>query len=203
MHKISININLYKNYLRKKYLLYRKSLSNSKKQIFDNRIFSKLISLNEYKTCEILLTYVSTPIEVDTKKLIEFALKDGKKVAVPKCIDGTHKIDFYFINSLNNLEAAKFSLLEPKTDICEKVVSFDNSICVVPGFAYDNKGYRLGYGKGYYDRFICDYFGVTVGLCYNTNVINKLVIGRFDKPVDILVTDKYIHRHNFRRITHG
>ena len=196
MCAISININFYKNYLRKKYLLYRKNLSNSKRKLFNDNIFSKFISLNEYKTCEILLIYVSTPIEVDTKKLIEYALKDGKKVAVPKCINGTHKIYFYFINSFNDLEVAKFSLLEPKSDLCEKVVSFDNSICVVPGLAYDKSGHRLGYGKGYYDRFLSSYNGTKIGVCYCSCVLKKLIIGKFDRPVDILITDKYICRHN-------
>ena len=69
-----------------------------------------------------------------------------------------------------------------------------NSLCVVPGMAFDCDGYRLGYGKGYYDRFLSGYHGVTAGICYSDCIRWKLPRGRFDRPVDILVTDKFFRK---------
>lgn len=194
MQIVKPDIRIYKNDLRTKFKLIRKNLSIQKKLELDDRIFNRLISHEAYLNCEILLTFVSTNIEVNTHKLIEYSLKQGKKVAVPKCIEGTRQMEFYLINSMDDLEVATFSVLEPKIDICIKLSSFENSICIVPGLAFDLNGYRLGYGKGYYDRFLSDYIGLNIGICYCSCTLNKLISGKFDKSVNILITDKYIRK---------
>lgn len=188
------DIRIYKNDLRNKYKSIRRNMTSAKKSDSDSRIFERIIALDSYKSCDIVLTFVSTEIEVDTHKLIEYSLKIGKTVAVPKCISGTRQMEFYIINSFEDLEVATFSVLEPKTDICSKLLNFENSICIIPGLAFDYSGYRLGYGKGYYDRFLADYNGINIGICYCPCTLNKLISGRFDKPIDILITEKYSHR---------
>ncbi len=192
MPVIKIDIRKYKNKLRKKYKNIRNNLSNKSK--LDETIFDKVVSLESYKKSNFIIAYVSTKIEVDTRKIIEFSLSQGKKVAVPKCIDGTRNMDFYFINSFDDLETGTFSVLEPKHNLCVKVENFKNSICIVPGLAFDGKGYRLGYGKGYYDRFLNNYKGKKIGLCYCRCTLNSLIVGKFDKHVDLLITEKYIRR---------
>jgi 5-formyltetrahydrofolate cyclo-ligase len=150
--------------------------------------------LNEYKQCEILVCFVSTAIEVDTHKLIRHALDNGKAVAVPRCIDGTSLMQFYLINSLDDLEPGSFSVLEPIVDRCKKIDEFVHSVCIVPGLGFDMKGYRLGYGKGYYDRFLEGYKDKTIGICYNSCLKNLLPHGKYDKPVDILISEKFMKR---------
>jgi len=194
MQIVKPDIREYKNDLRNKYKLTRKELSFKKKLELDEKIFNRLISHNSYKNCETLLTFVSTAIEVDTHKLISYSLQQGKKVAVPKCISGTRQMEFYLINSIDDLEVATFSVLEPKIEICTKLLNFENSICIVPGLAFDLNGYRLGYGKGYYDRFLSNYTGLNIGVCYCSCTLNKLISGKFDRPVDLLITDKYIRK---------
>ncbi|MFA5658599.1 MAG: 5-formyltetrahydrofolate cyclo-ligase, partial [Oscillospiraceae bacterium] len=120
------------------------------------------------------------------------SLKCGKKVAVPKCIDGTRLMDFYLINGIENLEAATFGVLEPITRQCVKAEKFDNSICIVPGLAFDLDGFRLGYGKGHYDRFLSTYDGKTIGISYCCCVTDRLPKGRYDKNVNLLITEKYV-----------
>jgi len=194
MQIVKPDIRVYKNELRAKYKNIRKNLGTVNKSTLDDRIFNRIISLNSYNKCETLLTFVSTEIEVDTQRLIEYSLKIGKKVAVPKCVSGTREMEFYLINSLEDLETATFSVLEPKTEKCKKLANFENSICIVPGLAYDLSGFRLGYGKGYYDRFLSNYSGENIGICYCSCTLNKLISGKFDKSVELLVTEKYARR---------
>ena len=194
--KILVNIKEYKISLRKKYREIRNSLINKNKCELDEKIFYKIINLKEFIECKTLLCYVSTPIEVDTHRLIKYALNNGKSVAVPKCIDGTRNMKFYLINSFDDLEIATFSVLEPIIDKCKMLKNFDNSLCIIPGLAFDLKGYRLGYGKGYYDRFLSNYKGKTVGICYCSCTLNQLNVGKFDKSAEILVTEKYVRRIN-------
>lgn len=194
MSVIISDIRFYKNDLREKYRDTRSKMTSVAKENLDETIFQKLTSLSAYKECKTVITYVSTRIEVDTHKLIKHSLQQGKTVAVPKCIAGTRKMEFFVIKSMEDLEIATFSVLEPKISICKKLLNFENSICIVPGLAFDLFGYRLGYGKGYYDRFLAQYNGLNIGICYCCCTLNKLISGRFDKSVDLLVTEKYTRR---------
>lgn len=131
-----------KENLRKKYLELRKNICLSNKDKYNKEIFNRIIKLEEYLNSNLILTYVSLKDEVDTKGLIEYSLKLGKKVAVPKCIDKEMK--FYLINSLFDLREGNYGILEP---IGEDIVNdFSNSICIVPGICFDKECNRIGYG---------------------------------------------------------
>ncbi len=188
------NIKLVKDRLRKNYREKRLSFRPEQKEQYDRDILKNVISLYQYKNSSLVLTYVSKDIEVDTLKLIKKALEDGKQVAVPKCIDGTRSMEFYYITGFDMLESGTFGVLEPMTDVCKRVEEFKNSMCIVPGMAFDSDGYRLGYGKGYYDRFLLNYEGAAVGLCYSCCVKWSLPRGRFDKAVDVLVTESFFRK---------
>jgi len=189
-----MNLKHEKERLRNECKNLRASFSEKQKKQYDKEIFKRLISLYQYRDSSLILTYVSKDIEVDTIKLIEKALSDGKQVAVPKCIAGTRNMDFYFITGFDCLEKSTFGVLEPITDICRRTESFENSVCIVPGMSFDIRGYRLGYGKGYYDRFLSGYNGTKVGLCYSNCVKWKLPNGKYDETVDILVTERYFRK---------
>lgn len=198
------NLKEYKITLRKKFKEIRFNFTPTQKALMDDKIFSRLTSTKAYKECGVLLTYVSTDIEVDTRKLIRTALSEGKIVAVPKCIDGTRNMKFYIIHSFDDLEVATFSVLEPKVAQCEELLEFRNALCIVPGLAFDMSGYRLGYGKGYYDRFLNRAEGMTnIGLCYCSCTVNRLSYGKFDVPVNMLITEKYIRKIPFEGSRHG
>ncbi len=191
------NIKLEKIKLRNDMKKIRQNLTQQKKKFLDNKIHQSLYKLWQYNNCDLVLTYVSKEIEVDTFKIIEKALKQGKKVAVPICIVDGCLMDFYYINSIeNDLESGAFGVLEPIVSKCTKVTDFSNALCVVPGFSFDAQGYRLGYGKGYYDRFLNKFEGTTVGICYSQCVKWELPHGYFDKPVDFLVTDRFFRKIN-------
>ena len=100
--------------------------------------------------------------------------------------------------AFDELEKGTFGLLEPNESKCEEVRDFSEGLCIVPGFAFDFNAYRLGYGYGYYDRFLQHFGGTTVGICYSNCITPKLPHGRYDKPVDIIVTNSYIKEINYR-----
>lgn len=189
-----IDIKEQKKELRAIYRKKRLDLSFQQKSKLDERILKNILRLNEYKSNDTLLCYVSTPIEVDTIKIIEQSLKDKKRVAVPRCVENTREMEFYFINSIEELEPGSFGVLEPIKNKSNILTDFGKGLCIVPGLSFDCDGYRLGYGKGYYDRFLSDFCGSTVGICYAECVKWHLPHGFYDKNVDFLVTEKYIRR---------
>lgn len=189
-----INLKLEKEKLRRTFRERRQAFTKEEKEQYDREILQKLTSLYQYRNASLVLTYVSKTIEVDTLLLIYKALKEGKQVAVPKCVDGTRNMEFYTITGEEQLEKSTFGVLEPKTDICPKTDVLTDSICIVPGMAFDANGYRLGYGKGYYDRFLSGYEGITVGLCYSNCFQWKLPHGKYDRTVDFVVTERFFRK---------
>lgn len=181
-----------KQKLRAESKLYRNELSSNEKAELDSKISDRLFNTWQYKSCEVLLTYVSTEIEVDTREIIPHALADGKRVAVPRCIDNTRLMDFYFIKDFDDLESGYMGVLEPIPEKCEKITDFSKGLCIVPALMFDLYGYRLGYGKGYYDRFLSNFCGETLGICYNRCVREKLPHGKFDKCVERIITQSRI-----------
>lgn len=172
-----------KQILRSKYKELRKNITNKEEQ--NDIIFNKVINLEEYKQSELVLTYVTLKDEVDTIKLIEYSLKNGKKVAVPKC-EG-NDIVFYYISSLEDLENGKFGILEPKTN--KAVKNLNNSICIIPGLAFDKQNNRIGYGRGFYDRFLENYNGIKIGLTYKECVCDKIDAEINDIKMDRIITN--------------
>lgn len=184
------NVRQQKIELRAKYKKIRTECPPDIKSNLDKKITEKFLSLEEYTLCKTIFTFVSSDIEVDTIEIIKKALSDGKQVAVPKCTDKAGHMDFYYINSFDDLKKGYFSILEPDTDNCKKVGDY-SGLCIVPGLCFDYQGYRIGFGKGYYDRFLQNFKGKTVGICYSKCIEKELPKGAFDRSVDIVVTDKY------------
>ena len=148
---------LEKQRLREERLAARETLSEQERCALDGCITQKLLATPEYAEAATVLTYVSVSSEVSTRMFIEGALRDGKTVAVPRCLPG-HRLEFVAISSLDQLAPAPFNLLEPPKDLSALTEDqMNNSICIVPALLVDTKGYRLGYGAGFYDRFLSTY----------------------------------------------
>lgn len=179
-----------KQRLRSEYTNIRKALPVSQKAELDKEIFKRAVQLWAYRQEQLVLSYVSRDIEVDTAAIINKAFEDGKTVAVPRCKQGEETMDFYIISSFDDLEKGFFGILEPNPEKCERLSDFSQGVCFVPALSFDMKGYRLGYGKGYYDRFLAKFGGKSAGLCYSSCICPELPRNEFDKSVDILISDK-------------
>lgn len=186
------DIREYKRSLREKYKSFRSSIPPEKKRDLDRRIFKNILDSKLYKQTDLILIYVSMKDEIFTHDFIEKAIEDGKTVAVPYCISGTRDMDFYKINSLDELEVRTYGVMEPIAEKAEKITDFRNSICILPGLSFDKRGYRLGYGGGYYDRFLNKKFNgkAIIGVCYQKAFRERLKHGYFDVSANYIVTEQ-------------
>lgn len=186
-----INDNMSKPELRVRFKEMREGLTKDYRRSLDYEIESRILCSAFYSEADIIFTYVSVEPEPDTLGIIHSAFANGKKVAVPKCGE-KGEMEFYFIKSFSDLKKGKYGLLEPDSEKCKKAVPTEKSLCIVPGLSFDAKGYRLGRGGGYYDRFLKDYKGKSAGICYNSFLRLALPKDAFDIPVDIIVTENFL-----------
>lgn len=193
-NRASGDIRIIKQELRRKYRSIRESMDPQEKERLDRMIFERLIDLPAYREAKKLLCFVSTSIEVDTIRILDHALAVGKTVAVPKCLDRQGNMDFFCIRSRTELSPGEFGLLEPDPQHAARLTDFQNSVCILPAFSFDTDGYRLGFGSGYYDRFLRRYDGAgkKLGVCYNSCIASRLPRGRFDQTADYIITPKYV-----------
>ena len=179
----------YKKIMREVCMRERRQMNKQFKAELDNSICERLLMNTEYKQCDTILAYVSSDIEVNTRGIIKHALSDGKYVACPRCIPGTHEMEFYYIESMDDLSAGSYGILEPDPEVCEAAEDVDGALCLVPGLCFDRRGYRLGYGGGYYDRYLGSHDLVTVGLCYSYFMVRELLHGRYDARMKKVITN--------------
>jgi 5-formyltetrahydrofolate cyclo-ligase len=151
----------------------------------DARILDYLLSLNEFGEAELILSYISTVHEIDTRKFISRCFAAGKRVAVPKT--EVHGIEFYEIFGFGDVAEGKFGILEP-VNSCVPVQINKDTLCVVPALACNEHGERIGYGKGYYDRYLNSASVRSAALCYAENVIS-FAAEPHDEAVDLIITE--------------
>ena len=175
--------------LRKELIEKRRELDSGLKAVNDRKIFERVANLPQFKNAETVLCYVSTAIEVDTDEIIRYCLISGKKVAVPQCV-GQNMV-FRFITGREQLKKGAFGISEPDESL-PSANSFENSICIVPALRYNTEGQRIGYGKGFYDRFLRDSGCFSIGICYD-DFIGNFPAEKHDKAVDIVVTERRIY----------
>ena len=165
-----------------------------KKRSLDLEIQSRLLMSEEYRKADTILCYISRDIEIDTIGIILASFSNKKRVAVPRCEeDGVMR--FYLISSLSDLETGSFGIREPKEGT-KPLDDFPDSLCICPALCCDMRGYRVGFGKGYYDRFLKSFAGTTCALCYSDALIPEINADEYDIPIQTVVTDDFIRRNN-------
>jgi len=182
-----------KNDIREKYKALKASISDNEKEAFDQAVFKHFTNSLSYRHCKSIVIYVSRADEVKTTTIIQKALEDGKTIAVPKCMPTNLSMDFFEIKSLDDLEKGTYGILEPNT-LCKKVDALNFQLCIVPAVCFDLEGFRIGFGKGYYDRFLEKFTGVKMGLTYSCLITKKLPRGRFDQKIEIIISEKGVSR---------
>ncbi|MBW2981671.1 5-formyltetrahydrofolate cyclo-ligase [Candidatus Woesearchaeota archaeon] len=182
-----------KELIREKINLTRKNLSKEIIAEKSKKIIESLIKLEEYNNASTIMPYISLNIEVDTKEFIKKELLKGKNIVVPFVED--ENIQISRLNNFENLVQGKFGVLEP-----EKKERYDGKIdlVIIPGIAFDEKGSRIGFGKGYYDKFLERFKdSLKIGLAFEEQIVDFVPSEEHDQPVDIIITEKRVIKCNY------
>ncbi|MBU8905722.1 5-formyltetrahydrofolate cyclo-ligase [Desertibacillus haloalkaliphilus] len=131
--------------------------------------------------------------EVDTTPVIEKAWQQGKQVVIPKTFPSNHRLEFYKLSSFDQLEETNFGLKEPKTEQTDLVQPRAIDFLIVPGVVFDYDKYRIGFGGGYYDRFLTRYDGPTCSLAFECQLVSKVPREPFDLPVATIITNERVY----------
>ena len=171
----------------------RLELAKIRADIYDKQKYSELLcngieALKEYKDADVILLYFPTRSEPDISPLADIARRDGKKIAFPISITKDCTLDFRFISSPDELEIGAYGIREPRAD-AERATLSDRTLCIVPALAVDTDGYRLGYGKGYYDRFLSTFEGNAVVAIHSSLVCERLPRNDTDIPIKTIITE--------------
>ena len=180
-----------KQEIRKKMLGIRRLQPKESRRKQSLRIWKRLKSLDEFSGAGSVFFYLSLPDEVDTEKMIKESIRMGKKVLVPVTDTGNRTIrPSWLKNYEKELGPGPYGgILEPKSE-CRRIAGNDKvKLAIVPGIAFDSSGARLGFGAGFYDRFLKRFKnGASVGLAFDFQIMPELPRRPHDVPMDIIVT---------------
>ena len=155
--------------LRKQVLHEMKAVPQKQKQAMDRVLTERFLNHPFYQDAKAIATYLSFTHEFQTQELIDQALKDGKKVLIPKTYP-KGQMEFVVYDP-QQLKKTSFGLLEPQGDL-EVVDASQIDLIHVPGLAFTREGYRIGYGGGYYDRYLENFAGQTMSTIYPCQIQN-------------------------------
>ena len=172
--------------LRIRMLAKRDALSKGEVQTLSQAIAERLFASERFKEAKTVAFYLPKGNEVDTTKMIERTLALGKEALVPVT---DHQITFVRFSSFDDLIPGKFNILEPKTRVAP---SKEPDLVVIPGVSFGLCMHRLGYGKGYYDRYLANSPAYRIGICYDFQVVEKLPTHENDERMDEIITEKRV-----------
>ncbi len=159
--------------------------------------WSDCIADTLYKTtwwqkATVIAITVSRDREVSTIPIIERAWSSGKTVVVPKCDSNNHTMKFYRITSFSQLETVYFGLKEPIVEQTMYYKPEEIDLMIVPGVVFSRNGYRIGYGGGYYDRYLARFRGMKISLAFTVQLQKEVPFERHDVPVEAIITNEGI-----------
>ncbi len=152
-----------------------------------------LLESNWWQNADTVALTIPRKIELNVEPIIEAAWRSGKRVVIPKCFPKqNHQMEFYVYTNRKELENVYLDLYEPKDQPDKLVPKETIDIIVVPGLLFAPRGYRIGYGGGYYDRYLADYPNRTVSLAMEDQLIDYVPYDEYDLPVDFVITEERI-----------
>lgn len=174
--------------LRRQARAWRAALTPGEKARQEEAVARRLAELSAWRDADWVLVYHSTPQELSTRPVLQLAREAKKKVALPRCDHGTHTLDFLEYGGEEMLLPGRMGLLEPDPARCPPATPTERSLCVVPALAADRWGNRLGYGGGWYDRFLAGFPGVSALLIWDRWLLEELPAEAHDQRLDWVVT---------------
>lgn len=176
--------------LREAYLRMRGGLHKREVLEKSNEICKKLLQLPIFETAKAVSAYLPISHEVETKPIIDFLIKEKKRVFVTHYANDVYR--FCEFKGWNDLEEGPFGILQPKTRDFVSARFLD--VAILPGVAFDRRCVRLGYGKGVFDRLLSKTKALKIGLAYDFQIVEELPKEEHDLVMDMVVTEKRIFK---------
>ena len=154
---------------------------------YSEQLCRNILATNEYKSADTILLYFQTKSEPDLRLLASIAQKDQKDVAYPISKNESKTLDFRIVRDFSELRVGAYGILEPD-DAAKKPILTGNTLCIVPALAIDRSGYRLGYGGGYYDRFLSTFEGNAIVAIHSSLLCDRLPRYDTDVPIKTIIT---------------
>jgi len=178
-----------KRELRKEMIELRATMGEAYRARTEAMLAARLLGTAMWKKAQNVLLFNATYREVSTKPLIDAALASGKKLYLPRIKD--KDMEFYLVSSRDDIGPGSFGIPEPTSKISLPAdFPFETTLCIVPALACDREGYRLGFGGGYYDRYLSKRNLRTVTIVYDRCVVSMLPREEFDIPVNAVITER-------------
>ncbi|MBT2582305.1 5-formyltetrahydrofolate cyclo-ligase [Planococcus sp. ISL-109] len=153
-------------------------------------ISTKLLEDPAFQAAKTVGLTISRHPEVNTVPLLEWCWRLGKRVAVPKCDAQNRTMEFRILESMDQLETVYMDLQEPIEETTEAIDAEQIDLLIVPGVVFMESGYRIGFGGGYYDRYLAGYRGVTRSLAFDFQLVESVPVENHDIPVEGIITEK-------------
>ena len=187
-----------KHALRLEALRRRDALSPEEIAERSHRIAERVMAMPEWREAEAVLGYYSFKSEVRTEELLQAALDQGKRLALPRVNTQRRELDLFYVPALGEpyLRPGTWGILEPVPQLCESAALEDIDLILVPGVAFDLSGGRIGYGGGFYDRLLKKLRpGQTaIALAFEVQIVDRVPLAWFDQKVPVIVTEERVIR---------
>lgn len=179
-----------KKEIRKQIEQKRASMTTSQKALWDKQILHQLLQSEYYTRAKIIFCYISFEGEVDTLTFIEHALSDNKILCVPKVHSMKEGMDAYRIKNLDQLTKGYYGILEP-SDLTGIIQPTSIDLLIIPGVAFDGNMNRIGYGGGFYDRYLKNIASTTpkIALAYDFQILESLPTDSYDEMITKVITN--------------
>ena len=187
-----MSLSVAKKALRRQLLDRRACLSPAEMACMGRAAQALVIGLELFRSAQTLALYAPTRGETDTADIHRAALAAHKSVCYPRVEQ--ERLRFYRVKSRAELVIGRFGILEPGPESHE-IAPEDLDLILLPGVAFDQRGFRLGYGRGFYDRFLAEsnFSGVKIGMGYTFQMLDCLPVEGHDQPMDLVVTNQTVY----------
>lgn len=180
-----------KKSLRKEMLRNRSKIPEDTREEYSKIIANSLFDTDHYKNAQTVMAFISFGSEINTRYIIEHAIKEGKIVVIPVMVPETRELKVSRILDFSELELGHYNIPTQKEECLRFLDPKTIDLILTPGLIFARDGYRVGYGGGYYDRFLANHKDVDkIAIGFDMQVVDKVPTDEYDIPVDYILTEK-------------
>lgn len=177
-----------KSILRKYEKIRRKELLTDEKIILDEKICGNLLKSEAFNRAETIFAFYPLETEVDIMPVLRASL-EKKRLALPRCCKENKIMNFYLVENFSELKKSSYNIFEPSGNIEKEILPDEKTLIIVPGLVFSKNGERVGFGAGYYDRYLALYKAKTVSVCYEKSIVDRIDTNIYDIRIKEIITE--------------